>query len=102
NPGERAVMNDAKRELIAASRSEADEILSDLVERWPVDVISTSTLGELITGQLGGRLMRGHDHALERAGIRSREGKIRVGSVMTRVRILRNYERWKNADAQQI
>ncbi len=102
NPGAHAVMNEAKESVVASSRSEADEILNDLVERWPVDVISTSTLGELITGQPGGRLTRGHAHALERRGIRRYEKKIRTGETSIRVSILRNFQLWKEADASQI
>jgi len=102
NAGARAVMNDAKRELIAASRSEADETLMQLVESCPADIISNPMLGALLAGQQGGVLTPAHFHALERAGIRSHEGRIKIEGVATRVRILRNYERWKNANAEQI
>lgn len=102
NPGAHAVMNEAKEAVVAASRSDADEILNDLVKHWPVDVIHTSSLGELITGHPGGRLTRGHDHALERRGIRRYAKKIRAGETSIRVSILRNFQHWKNADAGQI
>jgi primase-polymerase (primpol)-like protein len=101
NPGEHAVMNEAKEAVVAASRSEADEILNDLVERWPVDVILTSTLGELITGQPNGKVTGGYRHALERRGIRPYK-QIRVEGHPVRVSILRNFQQWKDADAGQI
>jgi primase-polymerase (primpol)-like protein len=102
NPGAHAVMNEAKRELIAASRSEADETLRQLVRRCPADVISSSMLGTLLTGQHGGPLTPAHSHAIERAGIRSHGGRVKFEGAATRFRILRNYEQWKDADAEQI
>jgi primase-polymerase (primpol)-like protein len=102
NPGAHAVMNAAKEAVVAASCSEADEILGDLVKHWPVDVIATSALGELMTGQPGGRLTRGNDHSLQRRGIRRYEKKIRTGETSIRVSILRNFQHWKDADASRI
>lgn len=102
NPGAHAVMSEAKEAVVAASRSEADEILNDLVKRWHVDVILTSTLGELITGLPNGKITRTHMHALERRGIKRYESKVRIGESPVRVSILRNFPRWKDADAGQI
>lgn len=102
NPGAHAVMNDAKEAVVAASRSEADEALVELVKHWPVDVIHTSTLGELITGQLGGKVTRGHMHALERRGIKPYKSLIKLEGTPVRVSILRNIVRWKDADPMQI
>lgn len=102
NPGAHAVMNDAKEAVVAASRSEADEALVELVKHWPVDVIHTSTLGELITGQLGGKVTRGHMHALERRGIKPYKSLIKLEGAPVRVSILRNVARWKDADPVQI
>lgn len=103
NPGAHAVMNDAKEAVVAASRSEADEALVDLVKHWPgLDVIHTSTLGELITGQLGRKVTRGHMHALERRGIKPYKSLIKLEGAPVRVSILRNVARWKDADPMQI
>lgn len=102
NPGAHAVTNDAKAAVVAASRTDADEALVELVKHWPVDVIHTSTLGELITGQLGGKVTRGHMHALERRGIEPYKSPIRLEGMAVRVSILRNVARWKGADPMQI
>lgn len=98
NPGAHAVMNTAKETVIAANRSEVDEVLCDVVTHWPADVVQTSTLGELITGQPGGRITAAHRHALERRGIRGRKSAVWFGNTACRVSILRNPERWEGAD----
>lgn len=98
NPGAHAAMTAAKEAVIAASRSEADEILADVVKYWPADVIHSGALAELITGQMGAKITPAHRHALERRGIKAYSGKIRVGNTTARVAILRNHERWKAAD----
>jgi len=98
NPGAHAVMNAAKQAVIAANRSETDETLIDLVNYWPADVIQSSTLGELITGQPGGRITPAHRHALERRGIQPRKLPVKFGGVACRVSILRNADKWEAAD----
>jgi primase-polymerase (primpol)-like protein len=102
NPGEHAALSEAKRELIAASRSETDETLIQLVASCPSDVIPSSTLGALLTGVIGGKVTPAHRRAIERAGIRAHGVRIRVGINSTRVCILRNHPRWKEADPRQI
>lgn len=102
NPGAHAVMNDAKEAVVAASRSDADEALVQLVRTWPVDVIHTSALGELITGQPGGKVTRGHMHALERRGIKPYRSLIKLEGAAVRVSLLRNVAQWKDADPMQI
>lgn len=102
NPNEHPAMTEAKRDLIAASRSEADDILATLVTVWPVDVISNAALGALVTNFHGGKLTIAHRHALERAGIRKWETPIKIGATTTRVNILRNHEQWENAEPNEI
>lgn len=102
NPGAHALMNAAKEAVIAANRSEADDVLVDVVKYWPADVIQSSTLGELVTGQPGGKITPAHRHALERRGIRGREKPVWFGNSTCRVSILRNPEQWEGADAYLI
>lgn len=80
NPGAHAVMNAAKEAVIAANLSEADEMLVDVVKHWPADVIQSSILGELITGQSGGKITPAHRHALERRGIQGRKKRFGLGT----------------------
>lgn len=102
NPGAHALMNDAKKEMVAASRSDADDIVAHLVADHPSDVIANSTLGALLTNQMAGKMTPHHRHALERAGVRPWGNSIRVGSVVSKVSILRNHSVWKDAATWQI
>jgi primase-polymerase (primpol)-like protein len=102
NPGDRAEMNEAKRDLVAASRSEAEETLAQVVAVWPSDIISTSTLGALVTNQHEGRLTRAHQYSLERTGVRKYRSPVKVEATTIRVSILRNTPLWENADAEAI
>jgi hypothetical protein len=102
NPGAHAIVNKAKEDVIASSRSEADEILIELVNSWPVDVIHNSVLGELVTGQLGGKITGAHRHAFQRHGVKPYKSILKIKGTVVRVSILRNSEIWKNADPIQI
>jgi len=102
NPGAHALMNDAKKEMVAASRSDADDIVAHLVAEHPADVIANSTLGTILSQQMGGKMTPHHRHALERAGVRPWGNSIRVGSVVSKVSILRNHSVWKDAATWQI
>jgi hypothetical protein len=102
NPGEHAVMNEAKRELVGASRSDADDVIAHLVADHPADVIANSALGVKLTNQIGGKLTPHHRHALERAGVRPYPKTIKLAGSVMRVSILRNHSVWKEAAPYQI
>jgi hypothetical protein len=100
NPGAHAVMNEAKRDMVAATKSEADDTMADIVANHPADVIANSTLGELLNNNVPrSQMTPSQRHAAHRAGVRPYVKPIKnVG----RVQILRNYEKWKQADSEQI
>jgi hypothetical protein len=102
NPGAHAVMNEAKREMVAASRSDADEVIAHLVASHPADVIANPTLVAMLTNQPFGKMMPHHRHALGRAGVRAYGKSIRQGSGFLKVSILRNHSFWKDAATAQI
>jgi primase-polymerase (primpol)-like protein len=102
NPGEHAVMNEAKRELVGASQSDVDDVIANLVAEHRADVIANSTLGPMLTNQPFGKMTSHHRHALERAGVRPYGKAVRLGSAVTKVSILRNHEFWKTATPPQI
>jgi primase-polymerase (primpol)-like protein len=103
NPGAHAIMNEAKREMVAASRSDADEIVAHLVTSHPADVIANTTLGTILTNHVSGKMTPHHRHALERAGVRPWGNAIRVAGIgVSKVSILRNHSVWKDAEAWQI
>jgi primase-polymerase (primpol)-like protein len=103
NPGAHAVMNEAKQDMVAASRSEADDVITDLVANHPADVIANSTLGTMLTGQVLGKMNSHHRHALARAGVQAYgQQSIRIGARTDRVQILRNHSIWKKAAPHQV
>jgi primase-polymerase (primpol)-like protein len=102
NPGAHALMNEAKREMVAASRSDADDVIAHLVANHPADVIVNSSLGGILNNQIVGRVTPHQKHALERAGVRPYGKSIRVGSAVSKVSILRNHTIWKEAATWQI
>ena len=102
NPGAHAVMNEAKREMVSASRSDADDVIVHLVENHPADVIANSTLGTILNNQIYGKLTPHHRHALERAGVRPYGKAVRLSSGVGKVSILRNHAFWKEATTCQI
>jgi hypothetical protein len=98
--GQRAPMTDAKAELLERTRPPEEQVLHDVVQRWPVDVISNEELQHLMGDDpLTGAGLR---YALERAGIT----KVGVwkntatafsGRVRTTAYAVRNWESWKKA-----
>ena len=102
NPGDHAVMSDAKQEMVAASRSETDDAIAHLVAHHPSDVIANSALGAMLTNQFGGKLNAHHRHAMGRAGVRPYLKAIRISGVTSKVNILRNHSYWKDASTLQI
>lgn len=102
NPGAHAAMSEAKRDMIGASRSDADDIIDYLIGEHPWDVISNAKLAELLTNQQYSSLSAHHKHALDRAGTRAYGKAVKVDGKVMKVRILRNYDVWKDCPAWQI
>jgi hypothetical protein len=103
NPGAHATLNEAKRDLVEASLSDADRTLRDVLQYWPTDVMLSSTLGQLLTGgAASGTLTPGHRNALERRGIKPYRRNVKFMEVAVRVSVLRNHARWKDAEPSVI
>lgn len=100
NPGAHAAMTDAKREMIGASKSEADDIVDELLATYAQDVI---TSGALVSRLNNGQALKAHHkHALERAGVRAYGKTIKHGGKVVRVSVLRNWDRWKDASLESV
>lgn len=98
NPGERAPMTAAKAALLDRTRSDDEQVLRDLVERWPVDIITSDELHERLgENRVKGTVLR---YALERAGI-VKVGKWSAATHFGRREVsayaLRNTSDWANA-----
>lgn len=102
NPGAHAVMSEAKRDMIGASKSDADDIIAYLVAEHPADVITNTRLAEILSNQQYSTLSAHHRHALDRAGTKAYGKAVRVEGKVMKVRILRNYDTWKDASYPQI
>jgi hypothetical protein len=100
NAGDRAAMTAAKVELLNRTRSEDEQTLRAIAERWPVDIITSrelhTQLGESrITGPALG-------HALDRSGI-VRVGEWKevpsdgIGRQKVTAYAVRNHAHWKTA-----
>lgn len=104
NPGAHPVLSEVKREMVAASRSDADDTIEFLKDNHPVDVISNATLGGHLNGLPGsiGRVQAHHRYALDRAGVKAYGKAIKIAGRVSKVSILRNHAFWKEASPDQI
>jgi len=102
--GQRPPLNDAKIDLAMASKSEADFLAQGIAERWPVDVIYLQDFKRLLPEdeQFSSRAIH---HALDRVGIlrwKKSEGKVRIAQGNAIAYVIRNHDRWNNAEAFDI
>ena len=103
NPGERAPMTAAKAALLDRTRSEDEQVLRDIVERWPVDVITSEEIHERLgDNRVKGTVLR---YALERAGI-VKVGKWSAATHFGRKEVsayaLRNSSHWGTASTTKL
>ena len=102
NPGAHALLNEVKREMVSASRSDADDIIEFLKENHPADIISNPKLGGYLNEQPIGKIQPHHKHALGRAGVQPYGKSIKLAGRPIKVSILRNAEFWKSMPPEQI
>lgn len=100
NKGSRAIMSPAKAALLDRTRSEDDQTLLDIAQRWPVDVITSTELrAQLGCDRMTGPALR---YALDRAGIvRVGQWKETLNDGWGRQKVtaysVRNQAEWKTA-----
>lgn len=104
NPGRRPPLSEAKLELLRRTRSEAENILHLMVEKWPVDLISKDDLSLVLGGDCpSGAALR---HAFDRAGIIKVKDLMEPNNYGSRskasVYALRNHDDWKQAAAPKL
>jgi primase-polymerase (primpol)-like protein len=102
--GAHARIGEAKREMIAASRNEVDDIIAGLIEDHPADVISTGAIASMLNTlqPIGAQLTAAQRHALDRAGTTAYPSRIKTNGRPLRIRILRNHKFWKAATSVQV
>jgi hypothetical protein len=110
NPGRRALLNESKAEFQAASRSQPASWVKLLRDYWPVDLITSSDLFQVLEGvQYGGgpcvsevrNLTPAHRRVLSEYDIRPRDKPIQLNGVASRIQFIRNHERWLLADPRE-
>ena len=101
NPGALPPLTQAKKALIAATRSDSDMMLEDIVDCWPVDVISWEELKKLMLEHTPKAAAA--RHVLDRAGL-VKVGKFRLPNPgcsdrpnQTPIYAIRNHGDWTKA-----
>lgn len=104
NPGMRAPETEAKRRVIEASKSEAEKAMDDLVAGWPKDCITAEDLRVQLFGEkASSKDWRSLHHVTERAECKLYPKRIyNKRNEGIRVWILRNPERWLEAQPREV
>jgi hypothetical protein len=97
NPGERARFTEAKEIVTRASITPAEEWCQLALDYWPSDVIRSGHLQQLLTGSADDALSPAHRRTLEQFRFKALR-QVKVDGVPTRLTVLRNFDKWKNAD----
>ncbi len=103
NPGSHAVRSAGKDAAARASQSPMAERCEMLVQHWPADVILHSDVRGVLTDGLGGpQLTPAYRRTLEQFGIAPLKRVVRVSGQPARVSIIRNHEKWRDAETYRI
>jgi len=94
NPGSIAPMNDAKRAVVEAGRTELEKAVRAIAEQWPSACVTSSRLADELRKALGEPVRS--LSAAAKAGLYSL-GQVRIGGDRPRVWALRDAGVWKNA-----
>jgi hypothetical protein len=104
NPGRRAPLNQIKRQLIAAGRTEVQQDAVELVRASPHDIIGSTDLMQALVPQENNESTRDHDQrvkavtaVLKDIGAQTHPRKIKVVGQTTRAWMLRNAVEWSGA-----
>jgi hypothetical protein len=107
NPGKRAPLNDMKRQMIAAGRSDEQQTAIDFVQACPHPVIAASDLMHILVPQVDEKERHADRQkrvmavagALREVGKQTGPRKVRIGMIVTRVWLLSDTAKWINASA---
>lgn len=96
NPFEHAPMNDAKRDVVRACTTGEEMAVQDVLETWPADLILSSDLAVLMTGEDGRRpTSRALQTIAQDAGLVNCPNQIWFGEKNVRYFIIRNRPVWE-------
>ena len=103
NPGRRAPLNEIKRQMIAAGRTDEQQTAVELVQACPYDVVAATDLMRVLVPEIDGERYAEHKAriaavamAMRETGAQTHGSKIWLGA-STRVWILRHAAEWASA-----
>jgi hypothetical protein len=94
-------MNDAKTALVEFSQSEEDAVCKALVNRWPVDLITATELNGKLP-PCSGATKPAARYAMDRAGIKKVDRKVRHGGSPETIYAVRSHSKWKSCTPEVI
>ena len=96
NPGDRAILNAARDEVVALSKNEAQTTAESIVRHWPCDLITMPQFRDIMEDHASDRrLAPATRYAMEDAGIRKIDRKVQIQDARFRVMSVRNHARWE-------
>ena len=104
NPGAHARLSAAKREAIQASQS-PDAYWAELIAaHWPCDIASNRDVASVFNDspEHSSAFSAAHRRALQAADVVPLGTPVRLRTGPTRVHVIRNKERWKNAQPREL
>jgi hypothetical protein len=107
NPGAWATDSTSKKAVTSANRTPMAENCELLVAHWPSDLISTTDLFEVLTGKdsmmcKGESLDAAHRRTLEKYKVEPLGRTVKIDAKPTRLHVIRNKTKWREADAEAI
>ncbi len=103
NPGAHAVNSESKKAATKASQTPMAAWCEMLVEHWPSDLIMSQHLFDILARDgAGGSLNAAHRRTLEQHGVEALGKPLKVEGRPVRVSIVRNKERWKQAEPNNL
>ena len=102
NPGAHARFTDAKQVVTRASITPAEEWCQMALDHWPCDVIRSGHLQQLLAGNAGDGLNAAQRRTVEQYKFKALGRLVKVDGTPVRLTVLRNFDKWKNADTNAV
>jgi hypothetical protein len=105
--GWRPPMNQAKKDVVMAGKSDADIAVTEFSQWWPGPVAAASDLRRFVFGgddddRTSRRESASLQHSASRAGMKPLNRRIRIAGVRERVWSLRDHEAWSAASNSKV
>jgi hypothetical protein len=106
NPGRRALLDESKLEFQTASQSQMATWAKTVRDHWPVDLITNNDMFRLLDDKMftagsSPNFTPAHRRTLAEYGFRPRVQPIKLGGRAVRVQVIRNHDRWLQAEPHE-